>query len=65
MPDYSVEIAAIEAQLSEGAKRVRTDGVEVEYDIAALERRLAYLRRMNDDTVLVRPRIATVDLSQS
>jgi hypothetical protein len=55
------DIAAIEAILQEGASRVTTDGVTVQFDLAALKARLAALRR--EATPTARPKIAQADLS--
>ena len=55
------DIAKIEAILQEGASRVTTDGVTVQFDLDSLRKRLAVLKRQEDGTK--RPRIATVDLS--
>ena len=63
MPDHTVEIAQLKAKLAAGAKRVRTDGVEVEYDLDMIRQRLSELERANDSTRLARPPWARVDLS--
>jgi len=57
----STEIAEAETILNRGATRVTTDGVTVEYDLAAVRARLTDLKAQQDATK--RPRAAGIDLS--
>lgn len=54
-------IADLEAVQDAGAKKVSVEGLSVEYDPAAVQRRKAALRDKTDPTK--RPRVASIDLS--
>jgi hypothetical protein len=65
MPDYSVEIAALEAILNSGAQSISTDGLSTTYDLAQVRKRLAELKAKDDATIASgnsRPRIARIRL---
>lgn len=64
MPDYSTEIAQIEALLNSGAKKVSVDGQTVEVDHGVLQKRLTYLRANDSSTEQAdkRPRSAQINL---
>lgn len=66
MPDYSQEIAAIEAILNAGTSSVSIDGMSASYNFEQLRKRLAELKALDDATVSaskVRPRNAKIKLN--
>lgn len=66
MADYSSEIAAIETILNAGAKSTSVDGLSVQYDFAALRKRLAELKALDDATLQAgnqRPKRATIKMN--
>lgn len=65
MPDYSVEIAALEAILNSGAQSVSTDGLSMSYDLEQVRKRLAELQAQDDATIAAgksRPTFARIRL---
>lgn len=65
MADHAERIAEIQGILRTGARQVTSDGTSVTYDFEALRRELRELMADDDTLGHLRPRVSSINLSNT